>query len=139
MSKIYGIPVTTPLNPEKAVPAGFATEEYVNEKIAEAGLGGDVPKSVLLYTEQTLTEEQKEQARENIGAAAAGEGGGGSGSIGSLTSWEIVQSTDAVTLHYTLEDGREHTDVIALDANGYPNSITHDGITAPGTWRDADV
>lgn len=139
MNTIYGIPVTTPFNPEKVVPAGFATEEYVNEKIAEAGIGGDVPKSVLLYTEQTLTDEQKEQARENIGAAAPGEGGGGSGSIGALTSWEIVQSSDEVTLNYTLEDGSTHTDVIAFDANGYPTSIAHDEIVAPGTWRETDV
>ena len=48
MSKIYGIPVATPLNPEKIVPGG-----------------------VVLYTEQTLTEEQKAQARKNIGAEAA--------------------------------------------------------------------
>jgi hypothetical protein len=72
MSKIYGIPVVTPFNPEKIVP---------------------------------------------------GEGGGGSGSISALTSWEIVQSSDEVTLNYTLEDGSEHTDVITFDANGYPVSI----------------
>ena len=63
----------------------------------------------------------------------------GGGSIAALTGWEIVQASDAVTLNYTLEDGSEHTDVITLDANGYPVSITHDGIAAPGAWREADV
>ena len=99
-------------------------------------------KNAVLYVPQELTEEQKAQARENIGAAAKGEiddGDTGGGSIAALTGWEIVQASDAVSLNYTLEDGSEHTDVITLDANGYPVSITHDGIAAPGTWREADV
>ena len=56
-----------------------------------------------------------------------------------LAAWEVVCAQDAVTLHYTLEDGSAHTDSIAFDADGYPVSITHDGATAPGTWRDADA
>ena len=47
MSKIYGIPVATPLNPEKIVPNG-----------------------VIFHTPQALTEEQKAQARENVGSAS---------------------------------------------------------------------
>ena len=39
------------------------------------GEGGSTENAVL-YTEQTLTEVQKAQARANIGAAAVGEGGG---------------------------------------------------------------
>lgn len=46
MSKIYGNPLTTPINPEK--------------------FGGGT--DAVTYTPQTLTEEQKAQARENIGA-----------------------------------------------------------------------
>lgn len=38
-------------------------------------------EGAVLYTEQTLTPEQKAQARANIGAAKAGEGGGGGSSI----------------------------------------------------------
>lgn len=45
--KIVGGTVTTPLNPEK--------------------IGGSA--DAVLYTEQNLTEEQKAQARENIGVA----------------------------------------------------------------------
>lgn len=37
--------------------------------------------SPVKYTAQSLTDEQKSQARENIGAAAAGEGGGSGGSV----------------------------------------------------------
>ena len=65
-----------------------------------------------------------------------GNSGGESGStVGNLISWEIVQSSDEVTLNYILEDGSTHTDVIAFDANGYPISINHDGHEATGTWR----
>ena len=71
MSKIYGIPVATPLNPEEFVPDDYATEAYVNQKIAEADFGDKIPDSVIQYTPQALTEEQKAQARTNIGAAIA--------------------------------------------------------------------
>lgn len=47
------------------------------------------------YTAQTLTDEQKAQARENIGAAAAGEGGGNAGNV----TWDDISVTygDTVT------------------------------------------
>lgn len=93
-------------------------------------------QNAVLYVPQELTEDQKAQARENIGAAAPSEGDTGGGSIAALTSWEIVQSSDAVTLNYTLEDGSQHTDSIAFDADGYPVSITHNGVTAEGTWTE---
>lgn len=118
-----------------ADPAAGTTE---SEDYFNPGSGAGAADAVL-YVPQELTEDQKAQARANIGAAAPGEGDSGGGSIGALTGWEIVQSSDAVTLNYTLEDGSEHTDVITLDANGYPVSITHDGVAAPGAWREADV
>ncbi len=80
MSKIYGIPVATPINPNK-----FAT-----------GLSNKQP----------------------------------------LTGWTITENGDTVTLDYTLEGDEPHTDVITFDANGYPVSITHDGVTAEGTWTE---
>lgn len=46
------------------------------------------------YTAQTLTEEQKQQARENIGAAAVGEGGG---EVGDIT-WDDISVTYSDTL-----------------------------------------
>ena len=44
--------------------------------IAGGGGGGSLPTDVLKYTEQSLTDTQKTQARTNIGAAEAGSGGG---------------------------------------------------------------
>lgn len=44
--------------------------------------GGSNTIAAVLYTEQTLTEEQKAQARENIGAAAKGESDSGEGASG---------------------------------------------------------
>lgn len=73
----------------------------------------------------------------NYGSGSSGNSGGGSGStVGNLVSWETMQSSDEVTLNYTLEDGSTHTDVITFDANGYPVSITHDGFEATGTWSE---
>lgn len=37
MSKIYGIPVATPLNPEKITPPGFATEDWVRAEYQPKG------------------------------------------------------------------------------------------------------
>ena len=45
----------------------------------------------VLYKEQTLTEEEKAQARQNIGAAAEGEGGGSS----VQTDWNQTDETKA--------------------------------------------
>ena len=43
-------------------------EKYIPKTIARTA---DVPSTAVLYTEQTLTEEQQEQARANIGAVSA--------------------------------------------------------------------
>ena len=48
-------------------PMQIATKQYVDDH-ATGGTGGGSPNAVL-YTEQTLTDEQKKQARENINAA----------------------------------------------------------------------
>lgn len=134
MSKIYGIPVATPLNPDKFVPDDYATKAYVNEKIAEVDFSDQIPESVLQYTPQALTEEQKAQARANIGVTNGN--GGGSGSAGNLETWEIVVSGSTVTLNYTLEGEDAHTDVITFNADGHPVSLVHDGFEATGTWSE---
>lgn len=54
---------------------GIAPDENGNVEIE---VGGGSAEGAVLYTPQTLTEEQKAQARTNIGAAAPGEGGSGS-------------------------------------------------------------
>lgn len=157
MSKIYGIPVATPINPNKFAPGGNNTLFYKEETSTSAGGTLElshtathdwteefsaVPKKddlvisasgqmflVLSATDTLVTLSHLN----NLGSAEADTGGG---SIAALTGWEIVQSSDAVTLNYTLEDGSEHTDVITFDANGYPVSITHNGVTAEGTWTE---
>lgn len=48
--------------------------KWVNTGVKATGEGGGNPNAVL-YTPQTLTDAQQEQARGNIGAAAEGEGG----------------------------------------------------------------
>ena len=48
------------------------TGQEIEERLVKAG-------DAVLFTKQTLTDEQKAQARENIGAAAVGEGGSGGG------------------------------------------------------------
>jgi hypothetical protein len=157
MNKIYGIPVATPINPNKFASGGNNTLFYKEETSTSAGGTLElshtathdwteefsaVPKKddlvisasgqmflVLSATDTLVTLSHLN----NLGSSEADAG------VGALTSWEIVQSSDAVTLNYTLEDGSEHTDVITFDANGYPVSIAHDGVAAPGAWREADV
>lgn len=53
---------------------GVQADEYGNVQIPTGG-GGGPAEGAVLYTQQTLTEAQKAQARANIGAAAVGEGG----------------------------------------------------------------
>lgn len=64
---------------------------------------GSSPNAVL-YTEQSLTDEQKAQARENIGAAAIGEGGGSSENAvlyteQDLTSQQKNQARKNIDIH----------------------------------------
>jgi hypothetical protein len=57
-------------------------------------VAGAIPTSTVLYTKQTLTAEQKLQARANIGAAAIGStgGGDGGGSTFSVTITNLLES-----------------------------------------------
>ena len=48
------------------------SSQKISDEIESAGGGGGSVKGAVLYTEQTLTEEQQKQARENIGAAEKG-------------------------------------------------------------------
>ena len=79
MSKIYGIPVATPLNPEKITPPGFATEEWVKAgyqpkgdyltehqdisgKLDASELAAAIP-TALGYSPASSTELEAERAR----------------------------------------------------------------------------
>lgn len=58
------------------------------------------------YTPQTLTDEQKRQARENIGAAEVGSGGGGSYNIGH----GLLLDQETNTISVNTVDGLENED-----------------------------
>ena len=88
----------------KTLTIGETTYEIVDETAREAiaaleengGTGGSA--DAVLYTEQTLTEEQKAQARANIGAAAAGEIGSGC-SADAETIAEITRNMERVSVY----------------------------------------
>ncbi len=103
---------------------------------------------VVRYTEQTLTEEQKAQARENIGAAAVGEGGGGVSVQADLsqndsTAADYVKNRthwvkdSVITMEvclkegaYTFSDG--YCDTVAIIPDLVPNAnyiVTWDGVS----------
>lgn len=76
---------------------------------------------VVLYSEQTLTDAQKAQARENIGAAAEGEGGSGGASV--QPDWNQTDDTAADFIkNKPFGDGlvevMPETEVIGLDEDG---------------------
>ena len=85
---------------------------------------GSSPNAVL-YTEQSLTDEQKAQARENIGAAAIGEGGGGESSGNAvlyteqdLTSDQKTQARKNIDIHVGEEPQNADDGAIWFDPNG---------------------
>lgn len=111
--------------------AGEAVREQMKAASTGSG-GGGANVGAVLYTKQTLTPEQQEQARENIGAAALGEGGGGSGKPGTdgfspvakvtqTDSGAVISITDKNgTTTATIvngKDGLDATPVIPLFAN----------------------
>lgn len=130
---------------------GFATEEYVNNKIAEigggTGGGSGSAEGAVLYTAQTLTDAQKTQARTNIGAAAIGSGGGSGISVQSdmnqndsnapdyiknRTHWAEppVTTTEVILPETTIEFSNgyaELSSLLFLD-NGDEYTVTLDGV-----------
>ncbi len=72
----------------EALGADLPEEQTSDNLSATAGTAKPV-----LYKEQTLTEDEKAQARANIGAAAVGEGGGGGG----VLSWNDLPDKPVVT------------------------------------------
>ena len=71
-----------------------------------------IPRFPAVYTvKQTLTDEQKAQARENIGAAAPGEGGGGGG--GATPDWNAAEGEPGHVLNRThWSDGVETVEIL---------------------------
>ena len=83
------------------------TAEYNKDINKLTNMPSDGKEEVLLYTEQTLTDKQKAQARDNIGAAAVGEGGGGTVDISLYDPsqnevgryWKLEETTNQVFLY----------------------------------------
>ena len=56
-----------------------------------------------------------------------------------VTGISIVQEGQTVTVTSTMQDGGVRTDVITLDAGGYPVSITADGVQCAISWEGFDA
>lgn len=119
-TEIYkGIKVSDGMNNGEAI-----IEEYPDilaqwEKRIEAlenGTGGTAEGAVL-YTEQTLTDEEKAQARANIGAASNEE-------KPYATSLDL-STYDSGTITETLSDGSKVTYTVTFDENGNPVNINN--------------
>lgn len=83
-----------------AVDSGVYTWEYL----------GGTPNAIT-YTAQELTEEQKAQARQNIGAAAVGEGGDGAGIDDTVVSANTTWSSEKIASEVANASGGTAADV----------------------------
>ena len=83
-----------------------------------AGGGGSAPTDVLKYTEQSLTDEQKAQARENIGAAESGNSGGDPRLYKGGLLLDLTGGVDNPNIE--LKDGFTVDDI--EDYDGFPNA-----------------
>lgn len=102
---------------------------------------GGSPNAVL-YTEQNLTDEQKAQARENIGAAAIGEGGGSSENAVLYTEQNLTleqknQARKNIDIHVGEEPADADEGAVWIDPDGM-NLILGNAIMAEDT-NDGDV
>ena len=52
-----------------------------------------------------------------------------------MTNFTVTETDTTITLDITMEGGVAHTHVLNFDANGYPTSITVDGVDIPGDWK----
>ena len=89
-----------------------------------------VDREAVHFTEQTLTEEQKAQVRENIGIS-------GNSSSQAITDVSVTEAADgSVTMVNTLVGGGTETLVISADDNGNPSKLTYNGTEIPITWNE---
>lgn len=70
----------------------------------------------------------------NVVTKNAPEGTGGTGET--AKSFAVTETDTTVTMVLETENG-SHIHVLNFDANGYPTSITVDGVAIPGTWEVA--
>lgn len=55
--------------------------------------------------------------------------------IPSATSAAFKRSGTTITVTMPMDDGSTRTDVISLDTDGYPTSVTSEGATIPISWE----
>lgn len=48
---------------------------------------------------------------------------------------KIAQADNTITVTVSLNDGSESVSIVELDSNGYPTSITTDGVKCAITWE----
>lgn len=119
--------------------------------ISEITTGSDY---AVLYTQQELTEEQKQQARENIGAAdvdnfatityvdnafdnlpiVVDDNYTEIKNMRMATHIELVAIDNKITITTILEGNKNTSSTITLDDNGYPSEIITDGVTCTLEW-----
>lgn len=104
------------------------------------GIEGGSPNAVL-FTEQSLTDEQKAQARENIGAAAIGEGGSSENAVlyieQDLTSEQKNQARKNIDIHVGEEPADADEGAVWIDPDSV-GLILGNAIMAEDT-NDGDV
>ena len=83
------------------------------------------------YEAQELTDDQKLQARSNIGAVTASEV---SDLIPKATTGTIVQADGTITVTLNLTDGDVATSTITM-TDGFPTTIDTDGTVLTLTWE----
>ena len=87
-------------------------------------------KTAVSYAPQTLTDEQKAQARANIGVGAAERE-----SQDTVTAISITEEANGIVFMVnTLESGGTETIAITPDENGNPASVSVNGTVIPISW-----
>lgn len=118
---------------------GTVTDEQIAEAVAaymeeNPVEGGSTPvKGVDYFTE----EEKAEMVEEVLAEIPVSESTDGYTEISGLrqmTNFAVTETDTTITLDITMEGDVSHTHVLNFDANGYPTSITVDGVEIPGTW-----
>lgn len=94
--------------------------------------------NLLRYSAQLLTDDQKEQARENIGATPEVLAEGVLALVPKAKSIQVLKAGAVVQVNETLDDGSKNAIQITLDAYGRPEVIEEDGAFCYLTWEGFD-
>lgn len=92
---------------------------------------GNMSSTSVSYEDQTLTDDQKIQARTNIDAISADDL---NDVIPKATTGTIVQADSTITVTLNLTDGGTTTSTVTME-NGFPSTIDTDGSVLTLTWE----